>query len=219
MSKNSEVNQLLNSNSGAAASGPGKIIILNGAPRSGKSSIVSVIQQTFDGIWMNLGVDQFMSMTPKKFLPGVGLRPGGECPELEPIIVTMYHAMYESIAAYSRLGLNVVVDVGHHDNYSMPRGILFNCARILKGLPVLFVGVRCPLDEIMKRREMTGYKGFDDKGSIPAPILLWQQFVHIPGIYDIEVDASIQSPEECAEMIYKRLLDISTATAFAQLAT
>lgn len=34
---------------------PGQIIILNGAPRSGKSSIVEVIQGTFDGVWTNLG--------------------------------------------------------------------------------------------------------------------------------------------------------------------
>ncbi len=40
-------------------SDPGWIIILNGAPRSGKSSIVGVIQDTFEGPWMNLGVDTF----------------------------------------------------------------------------------------------------------------------------------------------------------------
>jgi chloramphenicol 3-O phosphotransferase len=34
---------------------PGQIVILNGAPRSGKSSIVEAIQDTFDGVWMNLG--------------------------------------------------------------------------------------------------------------------------------------------------------------------
>ena len=38
---------------------PGQIVILNGAPRSGKSSIVRVIQETFDDPWMNLGVDVF----------------------------------------------------------------------------------------------------------------------------------------------------------------
>jgi len=53
-------------------------------------------------------------MTPEKYLPGIGLRPGGERPDLEPLIMTLYHAMYETIAAHSRLGLNVVVDVGHH---------------------------------------------------------------------------------------------------------
>lgn len=197
---------------------PGKIIILNGAPRSGKSSIASVIQQNFEGIWMNLGVDKFMSMIPKKFLPGIGLRPGGERPDLEPVIVDMYHAMYESIAAHSRSGLNVVVDVGHHDSYSVPRGILFECARILIGMPVLFVGIRCPLNEIMRRREETGYKGFDESGDIPTPILLWQQFVHIPGIYDLEVDTSTHTSQQCAELIYKRLLSATPTTAFNQLA-
>jgi chloramphenicol 3-O phosphotransferase len=118
---------------------PGQIVILNGAPRSGKSSIVAVIQDTFDGVWMNLGVDRFMQMTPERYLPGIGLRPGGERPDLEPIVVVVFRAMYESIAAHSRLGLNVVVDVGHHDAYSEPRGILPDCARRLTGLPVLSV--------------------------------------------------------------------------------
>lgn len=197
----------------------GKIIVLNGAPRSGKSSIASVIQQTFDGIWMSTGVDQFMRMTPTKLLPGIGLRPGGERPDLESSIRVMYYALYESIAVQSQLGLNVVVDVGHHDNYSVPRGILFDCARILEGLPALLVGIRCPLDEIMRRRELTGYKGYDESGSIPAPILLWQESVHSPGIYDFEVDTSMHSAEECAALINNQILDDSPVTAFHRLAT
>ena len=53
---------------------PGQIVILNGAPRSGKSSVAAAIQETFDGAWMNLGVDGFMRMTPARFMPGMGLR-------------------------------------------------------------------------------------------------------------------------------------------------
>ena len=34
----------------------GQIVILNGTPRSGKSSIAAAIQASFDGVWMNLGV-------------------------------------------------------------------------------------------------------------------------------------------------------------------
>ncbi len=45
----------------------GNILILNGAPRSGKSSIVAVIQEVFDGPWMNLGVDVFAPLiTPPR---------------------------------------------------------------------------------------------------------------------------------------------------------
>jgi chloramphenicol 3-O phosphotransferase len=103
---------------------PGQIIILNGVPRSGKSSIVAEIQATFDGVWMNLGVDRFMQCTPAQYLPGIGLRPGGERQDIESLVPVLYSAMYESIAAHSRLGLNVVVDVGHHDAYAVPRRIL-----------------------------------------------------------------------------------------------
>jgi len=69
---------------------PGQIIILNGAPRSGKSSIVTEIQAKFDGLWMNLGVDRFMQCTPARYLPGIGLRPGGERPDIEPFIPILY---------------------------------------------------------------------------------------------------------------------------------
>jgi chloramphenicol 3-O phosphotransferase len=198
---------------------PGQIIILNGAPRSGKSSIVAVIQNTFDGLWMNLGVDRFMQMTPAKYLPGIGLRPGGEGPDLEPLIVILYRAMYESIAAHSRLGLNVAVDVGHHDDYTVSRGILPDCARRLRGLPVLFVGVRCPLETIMERRRATGWDaGRAADAAVPAPVRRWQREVHIPGIYDLEVDTSLLSPEECAATIRQHLENGPEPSAFQHLA-
>ena len=133
----------------------GQIVVLNGTPRSGKSSIAVAIQNTFDGVWLNLGVDRFMEMTPERYHPGIGLRPGGERPDLEPIVISLYAAMYEAIAAHSRQGLNVVVDVGHHDSYSVPRGILSDCAGRLSGLPAWFVGVRCPIEVVMERRHAT----------------------------------------------------------------
>ncbi|MEH1826421.1 MAG: hypothetical protein V7L22_13805 [Nostoc sp.] len=197
----------------------GQIIILNGVPRSGKSSIVAVIQETFDGLWMNLGVDRFMQMTPARYLPGIGLRPGGERQDIEPVVPILYSAMYESIAAHSRLGLNVVVDVGHHDAYAIERGILADSARRLNGLPVLFVGVRCPIEIIMERRQKTGWNvGSTTDSPIPHPVQLWQREVHIPGIYDLEVDTSLLSPGACAEVIRQHLADHPAPSAFQRLA-
>ncbi|MEM7446087.1 MAG: chloramphenicol phosphotransferase [Pseudomonadota bacterium] len=191
---------------------PGQIVILNGAPRSGKSSIVAAIQESFDGVWMNLGVDTFKECaTPEKYSPGIGLRPGGECPDLEPIVAMMYRAMYASIAAHSRFGLNVAVDVGHHDGYSQPLGILPSCARLLDGLPALFVGVRCPVDVIMARRMAarieggTPYVVGNEDEPVPAPVRRWQTAVHQPGIYDLDVDTSILTPQQCAAEISRRL--------------
>lgn len=203
----------------------GQIIILNGAPRAGKSSIAAVIQKTFEGVWLNLGVDVFSRhVTPEQYRPGIGLRPGGEMPELEVLVPLLYAGLYESIAAHSRLGLNVVVDVGHHDAYAVPRDILADCARRLAGLPVLFVGVRCPIKVIMERRRagQVGREGMYAVGSsdeqIPPPVRHWQREVHLPGIYDLEVDTSLLSPTECAEAIRRRLAGGPAPTAFARLA-
>ncbi len=202
----------------------GQIVILNGAPRSGKSSIVEVIQETFDGAWMNLGVDHSFRATPPRLRPGIGLRPGGgERPDLEPLVPTLYATMYETIAAHSRLGLNVVVDVGHHSAYAVPLNILADCAKRLAGLPVLFVGVRCPIEVIMERRHVTQpgreqqYLVGTPDDPIPAPVQRWQDEVHKPGIYDVEVDTSLLTPEQCAEVIRQRL-DASPGTAFQRLA-
>ena len=159
-----------------------------------------------------MGVDRFIQMTPKRYHPGIGLRPGGELPDFEPLIVTLYQAMCESIAIHSRLGLNVVVDVGHHDGYSGSRGIFPKSAR--KGLPVLFVGVRCPIEVVVERRLKTGYIGYTAEGKVQKPVSLWQKLVHVPGIYDLEVDTSILTPEECANLILQRIKNGPPPTAF-----
>ena len=187
----------------------GQIIILNGAPRSGKTSIVQAIQENFDGVWINLGVDVYEQATPPRYRPGIGLRPGGERPDLEGLVPGFYAALYESIAAHSRLGVNVVVDVGHHDAYSKPLDCLADCARRLAGLPVLLVGVRCPIEIIIERRAASatgrGYVTGSPDDPVPLPVRLWQEEVHRPGVYDLEVDTSLLSPAQCADTIRGRL--------------
>ena len=205
----------------------GQIIILNGAPRSGKSSIVEAIQADFEGVWVNLGVDAYVRhITPARYRPGIGLRPGGERPDLEPLVPRFYAALYTSIAAHSRLGLNVVAEFGHHDGYSQPLGILADCARLLAGLPVLFVGVRCPLDVVMQRRLSEGperlgtYVKVEAGMPVPTPVIAWQEQVHRPGIYDLEVDTSVRSPEACAEEIRQLLAGgLPHPTAFERIAS
>lgn len=181
----------------------GQIIILNGVPRSGKSSIAAEITRVFDGNWVNIGVDGVMRATPESKLPGIGLRPGGERPDLERFIVESYLGLYADIAAHSRAGVNVVVDVGHHDNYSQPLGILSQCRAVLEGLPVLWVGVRCLIEVIMARRDAGSgeYLKSSDDTPIPDPVLRWQNAVHLDVVYDLEVDTSIKNAAECAQEI------------------
>src|SRR5438128_1399150 len=144
----------------------GQIVILNGPSRSGKTSIARAMQERFAEPWMNIGMDAHIAMTPPAYRPGVGLRPHrvkghlqepGRVPlaVLEDLVPPLYAALYESIAADARLGLNVVADVYDHDHYSRPLGIFEVCVRRLEGLPVLFAGVLCPTDVIWERREAT----------------------------------------------------------------
>jgi chloramphenicol 3-O phosphotransferase len=198
---------------------PGQIVILNGPPRSGKSSIAAAVQDRFAGVWMNLGVDHFKKMTPPRFQPGIGLRPGGERPDLEPLVVDLYRGLYEAIAAHSRLGLNVVADTVHHDSYSVPLNILPTCARQLTGLPVLFVGVHCPVDVAMQRRRATwGGTGYRESATTADPVALWHEAVHTPGLYDLDLDTSVLRPDQCADLIAARLANGPPPAVFNQLA-
>ena len=195
----------------------GQIVIFNGAPRSGKSSIARALQALPDSRWINLGVDAQNAILPQSLRPGIGLRPGGERPDLEPAVVALYLALYQSIAAHARAGFDVVVDVGHHDVYSHPLGILPQCARLLAGLDVLFVGVHCPLNVIMARRNADPHGGLYAHGpGIPAPVQRWQDAVHMPGIYDLMVDTGTMTSDDCVTAIASAL--DHPKTAFEHLA-
>ena len=178
-------------------------MILNGAPRSGKSSIAAAIQNELAGVWINLGVDVARAATPSRLQPGIGLRPGEPDHPAAPYVAVLYAALYESIAAHSTLGLNVIVDVGHYDAQ-----ILADSTKRLVELPVLFVGVHCPLETIMERRRAAGaerYAVAAEDEPVPPPVLRWQREVHGDWTYDLELDTSRLTPSECAAAIAERL--------------
>jgi chloramphenicol 3-O phosphotransferase len=196
----------------------GRIVILNGAPRSGKSSIAGAMQESLPGRWINLGVDAQNRMLPPQLLPGIGLRPGGERPDLEPMVVALYGALYDAVAAHARAGFDVVADLGHHDGYSQPLGILPGCARRLHGLDVLFVGVHCPIETIMARRNADPQGLYVAGPGIPAPVQRWQDAVHVPGLYDLTVDTGHMTPADCVAAIAATLAAPPAIRAFETLA-
>ena len=185
---------------------PGPIAVLNGTPRSGKTSIATALGHP----WVNVGVDLFgRSVVPRRFRPGIGLRPGGERPDLEPLLPPFTAALFASAAAHSRRGRPVVVDIGLHEDHSTPLGLRSVAAAALDGLPVLLVGVRCVLEEIVRRRDAdpAGYVGSSPGGGIPEVVRRWESAVHTPGLYDLEVDTSVLRPEACAAAIRRRLAE------------
>lgn len=201
----------------------GRVVLLNGAPRSGKSSIVAALQARSDAPWLNLGVDVFSRhVTPPRLRPGMGLRPGGgERPDIEALLPSLYAAFYDSVAAHSRHGFDVAVDVGHHDAYARPLAILEDAARRLDGLPAWLIGVSCPLEVIVERREGSPDGEYapahDAEGRIAASVLRWQEEVHRPGIYDLVVDTAENDPDRCAERILRHLEEGPPPSALGRL--
>lgn len=195
----------------------GRIVILNGAPRAGKSSIAAALPTQLPGRWVNLGVDAMRGRLPEALQPGIGLRPGGERPDLEADVQRLYRELYDDIRARAEAGFDVAVDVGHHDWYSRPLGILPAAARQLAGLAVLFVGVRCPIEVIMARRNASP-EGYVAGPGVPEPVARWQEAVHQPGLYDLEVDSSEMTPDQCVGRIAAALADPPRPSAFERLA-
>jgi chloramphenicol 3-O phosphotransferase len=196
----------------------GRIVILNGAPRSGKTSIAEALQARRDGVWINLGVDASVRATPARLQPGIGLRPGGERPGLEASVAVLYTALFDAVAAHARLGLDVVADTGLHECYAGPLHVRTDCAHRLDGLPVLLVGVRCPIEAIWeRRRDSWGQDPATADDTLRQAVQRWQDAVHDGMPYDLEVDTSILRPAESAERIAARLAEGPPGTALATL--
>jgi chloramphenicol 3-O phosphotransferase len=189
---------------------PGPVVILNGAPRSGKSSIAVALDSVDERRWRNLGVDSVMAdLTPEQH-PGIGLRPGGERPDLEDAVLAGYRTLFAEVATAATDGSAVAVDVGIHQWFSKPLGLWQEVARCLADTPSFVVGVRCSLPVILERRAAAPRRGrsryvTSEEGSsdaaVPTPVARWQQAVHDPGRYDFEVDTTTVAAELCARNI------------------
>lgn len=179
-----------------AQAAPGRIVILNGAPRSGKSSLARAIQESLAGTWLNTGVDSFMAALPPAIMPGIGLRPGGEWPDLEASVAELYDLLFSTIALQARAGFDVVADLGMHEDYAVPLGILDRAAARLGPLGGLLIGIDCDLDEIMRRRNADPQGGFYATGTeAPPPVRRWQEAVHRSKSYDLRLDMGRLTPE------------------------
>ncbi|MFH8241269.1 chloramphenicol phosphotransferase CPT family protein [Streptomyces sp. NPDC018321] len=175
----------------------GQVIFLNGTSSSGKSSIARELLDVLDdGVYFHLAVDSFNSMRTKRAL-------GPE--ELDAALRRTRQGFHRSIAAMADVGNNIVVDHVLSEPWR-----LLDCLTVLRPQDVLFVGVRCPLDELV-RRELA-------RGDRPTGLAeLQYDLVHAHGDYDMECDTGTATPRACAEQIKDFLPRRPTPTAFTRL--
>ncbi len=170
---------------------------------------------------MHIGMDLHIQATPPRYKPGIGLRPMSlqDIEDVEDVdgrvsysdlvdeVPALYAALYGSAAAHARNGINVVMDVYHHDHYPEPLGTLDIARRELSGLPTLFVGVNAPLDVIWDRRARTWGQHRDAVDEVVRRAVELHDAAARALHYDIEVDTSALTPGECVDRIALRLAE------------
>lgn len=182
----------------------GRVVVLNGAPRSGKTSLARALQA--EGSWIHWGVDAFNATLPPAFLPGIGLRPGGERPDLEPLVRQLYAQYFRVLRDFAEAGFDVVADLGLHRDYADPFDPCAMLREQLAHLPLLMVGVESDLATIMARRNADLQNGLYLGGpGVPAPVARWQEAVHEGQRYDLRLDMGVLSPAAGAHAILAAL--------------
>ena len=165
----------------------GRIIFLNGVTSSGKTSIVEALQERDDVFFYVVANDLFQEMVGDKFLREDYWK------YLSEVIIMMYH----TAKLYSDMGKNVLIDgiLVERDEIKPHYQQLME---ILKENPLDIVEVYCPLDICRERNIARGDRyetQSDEQHELMAQNIK----------YSFRVDTSVNSPEECAEMIVKEV--------------
>lgn len=148
----------------------GKIILLNGASSSGKSTLARGLQATLEEPFWHFSIDHLIAahVLPKERIES------GEFPwrNLRPHFFDGFHRCLPALAA---AGNNLIVEHIVETEAWMQRLL-----RLLRPFDVFFVGVHCPLPEL-ERREME--RGNRRIGEARADF----ETTHTFGVYDFEL--------------------------------
>jgi chloramphenicol 3-O phosphotransferase len=124
---------------------------------------------------------------------------------LGPGALRVLTGMYQAIAAYARAGNWAIVDDAIYDQRALRLGVA-----AFAGLPVLFVGLRCPLEVVLRRERERGDRG-------PGGAAAFHALAHAYTRYDLELDTSQLSAIECAQRIKAALEEGLPRTAVQQM--
>jgi len=170
-----------------------QVIVLNGGSSSGKSGIARCLQAVLPDPWLTFGVDSLIEAMPGQ---GVGIEfaaDGGV--EVGPAFMAMEAAWARGIAAMAHSGARLIID----DVFLGGAATQERWHRVLDGLDVLWVGVRCEATVAAGREIARGdrVRGMAEQQAEP---------VHRGVVYDVEVDTAHTESLECARIIAKAVV-------------
>ncbi len=182
------------------------IIFLNGTSSSGKTSLLKALQRQLPDPFLDMGIDRFIWMLPSRYLD----RPLwdevlGKASNSGPQGLLLFSGMHHAIAATAQRGNNVIAD-----HVFVEKAWAEECAALFAEMNAYLIGIHCPLD-VLEQRE----KDRKDRTLGQAR----EQFtvIHKYVTYDLELDTSQVTTEECAAQVIERLK--SPPEAFKKLKT
>jgi chloramphenicol 3-O phosphotransferase len=173
-----------------------QMIILNGGSSSGKSGIVRCLQAVLPDQWLAFGVDSLVDAMPARvrasdggiqFAADGAVSVGADFRALDA-------AWIEGIAAMARAGARIIVD----DVFLGRAASQQRWQKVLGGLDVLWVGVRCE-SAVAAGREIA--RGDRVRGMAASQA----EVVHRGVTYDLEVDTTHTESLESARAIAARV--------------
>lgn len=151
----------------------GKIILLNGASSSGKSTLSSALQAQLDIPFWHFSIDH---LREAKVLPTRRIEQGDfSWNEMRPHFFQGFH---HCLAALAGAGNNLIVEHIVETEAWMQRLV-----RLLEPFDVFFVGLHCPLPEL-ERREIE--RGDRKRGEARQDFAVTHTF----GRYDLDIHAT-----------------------------
>lgn len=164
----------------------GKVVILNGTSSLGKTSVAQALQEMTEELYLYVSLDNFYAMLPDWFR-----RSRSE--QWPTLTLHMQRALFSTAAVLAEQGHHVVVDTALLDPQDLQA-----CTHALHGHYALFVGLCCSLEETERRERK--------RGDRTVGLARWQfPLVHAHSLYDLEVNTSSLTPQECAAKIQARL--------------
>jgi chloramphenicol 3-O phosphotransferase len=201
---------------------PGTIIVLNGCPSVGKTSIAKAVQRTFEAPYLHVGMDLFwLEVFPWEWAGAAtnsvqeiaieGATPPKIVQTAQPFGNFFISGLHHTIAALARMGHNVVVDYVLTD-----ARYLADIVMLWQSFPVWLVGLSCPLETIHQRVAARTDRNWPSY----LPMVNWmfdEVHKHTRGAYDLELDTSRLTPTECALQIKQVLEERGSPSAFKKL--
>lgn len=155
---------------------PGRMLLINGASSSGKSTLARMLQARMPGPFWHISIDH---LRDSGVLPTARIRSREF--DWRALREPFFIGFERSLVAYAEAGNDLIVE-----HIMESEAWLTRLAMTLAGLDVFFIGVHCPLDELERREIARGDRPLGDAR---------RDFhrIHSYCTYDVEVDGTVDA--------------------------